>query len=115
MKQNFKMRFWQTLTQYGKCCLANTGSDYQGAIARLKSSVDTTVNDIAKQAGVSSGLDTSSILGKQWTDYNKKITELTIQEQNLQDRYYKTYSALDVALSKLQQQGDWLTKQLVGK
>jgi len=46
--------------------------------------------------------------------YDEKITELNIKLIDIEDRYYKKFTALEVAMSKMGMQNQWLMSQFGG-
>lgn len=84
---------------------------------RLYTSLTTSINKIIKRIGASNiasdGADQSQ-LGKQIGDINNRMRTLEDRLKTIEDRYYKQFTAMEIALQKLNSQGSWLTSQLSG-
>ncbi|MFC9778623.1 flagellar filament capping protein FliD [Paenibacillus chitinolyticus] len=68
-----------------------------------------------KKIGIGSNesLD-DSVLGKQLKEMGTKETDLQRKLREIEDRYYKKFSAMEKALQKLNSQGSWIGSQLKG-
>lgn len=84
-----------------------------GFAQRLYENINTTIDNIAKKAGSStiSVLDNST-LGKSVTDLEKQISTWDDKLIRKENQYYRQFSAMEQALSKLNSQSSWLTSQL---
>ncbi len=93
---------------------ATAGAD--GIAVRLYDNLKVISERLSQQAGVSASAlyDTTSLLGKQINAYAKRMTDLNDRLEMEEDRYYAQFNAMEVALSKLNQQSSWLTSQLSG-
>lgn len=84
---------------------------------RLYNSLTTSINKIIKRIGsstVASDAADQSQLGKKIGDINKRVDTLEDRLKAIEDRYYKQFTAMEIALQKLNSQGSWLTSQLSG-
>ncbi|PYY29575.1 flagellar filament capping protein FliD [Paenibacillus illinoisensis] len=81
---------------------------------RLYSTLNTQINKIMKRIGsgtVSDAAD-SSQLGEQIRGLNSRMDVLKTRMQAAEDRYYKQFTAMELALQKLNSKGSWLSSQL---
>ena len=80
-----------------------------GIANRLYDTLKTAMDQINDKAGVLKGsADTQSPMAKELTDYKKRMTDMTTRLNDLEDRYYKQFTAMEEALSKLNSQASWL-------
>ncbi len=93
---------------------STAGAD--GIAVRLYDNLKVISDRLSQQAGVSASAlyDTTSILGKQINSYTSRMTALNSRLEMEEDRYYAQFDAMEVALSRLNQQSSWLTSQLSG-
>ena len=82
---------------------------------KIQEYVDTktvSVGGHSVKAGIlSNEIDT---LDKQYNDYDKSITEFNTRLESIEARYWRQFTAMEDALSKMNNQGDWLSSQLAG-
>ncbi|OPY58775.1 MAG: Flagellar hook-associated protein 2 [Pelotomaculum sp. PtaU1.Bin035] len=88
----------------------------KGLAVRLYDDLTGGINQIINKAGSenSYSMVDNSVLGQKITDYNKQILDWDSRLQDMENRYYTQYSAMETALSKMNQQSAWLTQQLGG-
>ncbi|MCM3208581.1 flagellar filament capping protein FliD [Paenibacillus illinoisensis] len=81
---------------------------------RLYSTLSTHINKIIKRIGTSTVSDAvdSSQLGKEIRTINDSMSTLKTRLQAIEDRYYKQFTAMELALQKLNSKGSWITSQL---
>lgn len=93
---------------------ATAGAD--GIAVRLYDTLQVVSDHLSKQAGVtaSSLYDTTSNLGKQINDYNKRMDALNERLKQEEDRYYRQFDAMEAAIQRLNQQSAWLAQQVAG-
>jgi flagellar hook-associated protein 2 len=84
--------------------------DEKGLAGRLYDDVTNAINSIITKAGSSDNLADDSLLSKQIRNVNKRITTMEDHLEEMENRYYKKFSAMEEALSKLSQQSSWLTQ-----
>ncbi|RAR42448.1 flagellar filament capping protein FliD [Paenibacillus sp. MDMC362] len=93
--------------------------NYQSEIGyaeRLYSTLTSSINKMINRIGtvtVSDQVDGSQ-LGKQIDTINDKMSTWESRLKLIEDRYYKQFTAMELALQKLNNQGSWLTSQLGG-
>lgn len=91
--------------------------NYQSEIGyaeRLYNNLSTQINKIIKQigSGTVSDVEDNSQLGKQIGDINDKINTVNNRLQTVESRYYKQFTAMELAIQKLNSRGSWLGAQL---
>lgn len=86
----------------------------KGLAVRLYDNLTNGINQIIDKAGSENSYSTmdNSVLGKKINDYDKQILDWNSRLQDIENRYYTQYSALETALNKMNQQSAWLTQQL---
>ncbi|WP_060536515.1 flagellar filament capping protein FliD [Paenibacillus bovis] len=100
--------------------LKGTGTDTtSGVFNKLYNKLDETVTKFYDRAGtsklstdVNAAFNTKSIIAKELTDYNSRINALTSRLNDVESRYYKQFSAMESALSKLNSQSSSLAGYL---
>lgn len=97
---------------------ASSGDEYnsQGVAVRLYDTLKSSMDRIKVVAGTtpSTSGDTESFLAKQIKDYEDSLDRMDYRLQKLEDRYYKQFDAMELALSRLTQQSNWLFSQFAG-
>lgn len=88
-----------------------TTTDTRGIAARLYDQVNSAMTSIKGKAGSDTGYTDVSTIGKQLTDFDTRIDALNTHLQDVEDRYYKQFTAMETALSKMNNQSAWLTQQ----
>lgn len=85
----------------------------KGIAHRLYDSINTTISDLTKKAGRSGAalLDSSTELGKQYSDLQLDILEWDDRLTKKEDQYYKRFSAMEKALQNSNSQLSWLSQQ----
>lgn len=88
----------------------------RGLAVRLYDEITKGINQIIDKAGSenSFSLVDNSALGKRISEYDKQIKEWDRKLLEMEDRYYKQYTALETALSRMNSQSAWLSQQLGG-
>ncbi|WP_068777455.1 flagellar filament capping protein FliD [Paenibacillus sp. FJAT-26967] len=86
-----------------------------GFADRLYETISAQLTKFTKKIGSGSieALD-ESVLGKQLKDYNTRETDLERKLVDIENRYYKKFTAMEKALQKLNSQGSWISSQLGG-
>lgn len=86
------------------------GTD-QGIAVRLYDQVNASMQRITNTAGtVSAGADNSS-LGREIERVDKRINTLEERLQEVEDRYYRQFTAMEQALQQMNAQSQWLAQQ----
>lgn len=92
---------------------AGTDSAGQGVAVRMYDALKGTLGRIKTEAGLSAGVsdDSTSSLAVTINRYTKDMTSMNTRLKEIEDRYYKQFDAMEVALSKLASQSSWLSQQ----
>lgn len=92
-------------------------SSQQGVAVRFYDILKTSMDKIGTVAGYSSTIDddSNSSLAKQIISYTTDLDNLNDRLADIEDRYYKQFDAMEVMLSKMNQQSSWLSQQLGGQ
>jgi len=98
---------------------ASSGDDWnsQGVAVRLYDTLKSSMDRIRVVAGATPSVsnDTESFLAKQIQDYEKSLDRMDDRLKQIEDRYYKQFDAMELALSKLTQQSNWLVSMFNNK
>lgn len=88
-------------------------SSADGIAVRLYDTLEIAMDKIYTVAGATSSVssDTKSSLAIQINNYTKRMTDMNTRLADIEDRYYKQFDALETALSKLNNQSNWLLQQ----
>lgn len=86
-------------------------SSQQGIAVRMYDSLDTASKNLKEIAGTTPKEDTDSTLGKEIGDYADRLYALNEQLNDMEDRYYNQFNAMESALQQLTQQSNWLAQQ----
>ncbi|TBL73016.1 flagellar filament capping protein FliD [Paenibacillus thalictri] len=92
----------------------DTSDNGHGFAVRLYDQTSRIFSLITDKAGTQESTLSNYDIGKQITDINKQITTQNSRLQDLEDRYYKQFSAMESAISKLQSQGSSLLSKIGG-
>lgn len=87
----------------------------KGVANRLYDQMDSSLNKLKDKAGIPGVTDTSSFLAKQLKNYTDNLSTLNLKLNDMQERYYRQFDAMEVALSKINQQSSWLLQQFSSK
>lgn len=94
---------------------ASTGETNKesGVSLRLYDTLKDGLDKIVITAGRSADLtgDTNSALAKRLDDMNKRMKHEERRLKDLEARYYRQFDAMEVALQRMSNQGNWLTQQ----
>jgi len=88
--------------------------EHDGIGERVYDTLFTQMNKIFNRIGnatASDAADTSQ-LGSRIRDINSRMDIVKYRLQNAEDRYYKQFTAMEMALQKLNSKGSWLASQL---
>ena len=81
-----------------------------GITVRMYDTLKTAMDKIVSAGGLSAGVldDTKSVLAKQIKQYTKDMTALNKRLEDMEDRYYSQFGAMETALTRLASQSSWL-------
>ncbi|TKJ86610.1 flagellar capping protein [Paenibacillus sp. CFBP13512] len=90
-----------------------------GVFNQLYNKLNDTIGKLAEKAGTSrfnadatAAFSNKSLMAKELTDYNNRILALTSRLNDRETRYYKQFTSMESALSKLNSQSSSLTNYL---
>ncbi|HWR41379.1 MAG TPA: flagellar filament capping protein FliD [Patescibacteria group bacterium] len=87
----------------------STTTDRQGIAERLYAHATTQLKALSDKAGVSGASTANSALDKVLSNYETRIETLEDIMADEEDRYYDQFARMEEAVSKLNQQGTWLS------
>lgn len=86
----------------------------QGLARRLYDTVDKAINNVTSQAGSAAALYDQSYLSESIRRVVKDISALENRLEQVESRYWRQFTAMERAISSMNQQSSWLTAQLSG-
>lgn len=91
--------------------------DEKGLAVRLYEDLNTSLNQLISKAGSDSSYSSvdSSVLGKKIADYEDQIDTWDDRLQEMEDRYYTQFTAMETALYTMGQQSSYITSMLSGE
>ncbi|MFD2615844.1 flagellar filament capping protein FliD [Terrilactibacillus laevilacticus] len=94
----------------------NTGTEDDYASQGIAKRLDTSINDVFKQiqqkAGSVGSTNASFLMGQSFDDLNEQISAMTDRLTDIENRYYKQFSAMEQAIQNANQQSMSLTNLL---
>lgn len=92
------------------------GASYseKGVVQRLYDSVSSSMNQIRDRAGNANTTNKQFAMGKQLDDLNKRISDFDSRMKDLEDRYYRQFSAMERATQKANSQSAYLMNAFGG-
>ncbi len=89
----------------------------EGLAVRVYDSLNSGINQLISKAGLDSSYSIfdNSTLGEKITDYEEQIDTWDDRLQEMEDRYYTQFTALETALYSMSQQSSWITQMLSGE
>lgn len=96
-----------------KRIFASTGdsSGQKGIAQRLMATVDTSLKQLAREAGVPGATVSNSALDRQLKEYYTEMDELQVRMAAEETRYYNMFQAMEKALQQMSAQSAWLAQQ----
>jgi flagellar hook-associated protein 2 len=81
---------------------------------RLYEEIDAQMKKVTKKMGSAALLESidDSVIGRQLKDINDQEKQWTRKLKDIENRYYKRFTAMEKAMQKLNSQGSWLAQQL---
>lgn len=83
----------------------------EGVANRLYDQMYSTLGKLKDKAGIPGATDTNSFLAKSLKNYTDSLDALEDRLDDMEERYYRQFDAMEVALSQLNQQSSWLLQQ----
>ena len=93
---------------------STTKYNYSGIATRLYDQIDIFIDKITEKAGSSISLVDNSTMGKNLTRMNEDIAKWERRLQEIEDRYWRKFTAMEKAMSQFNSQGSWLAQQFGG-
>lgn len=81
----------------------------QGVARRLRADLKSAMTDISDKAGKTSSVNNTFTLGRLLDDYEDKISAFEERMTNLENRYYKQFTAMEKAMQQANSQSSSLT------
>ncbi|UOE93801.1 flagellar filament capping protein FliD [Alkalihalobacillus sp. LMS39] len=90
------------------------GSESQGIVRRMRDSLDHAMTTIAQRAGGSRGFNQSHqfTLGRNINSLDSRIDNMERRMKQIEDRYWKQFSAMESAMMRANQQAETMFAQL---
>lgn len=88
-----------------------TDSKQKGLAVQLYDVIKHSMSRITKQAGSGDSLYDDSFIGRTVKDIDKNIEVMESRFQQLEDRYYKQFIAMEQAINRMNAQSMWLAQQ----
>ncbi|WP_168123422.1 flagellar filament capping protein FliD [Paenibacillus sp. HB172176] len=88
-----------------------TDSANDGIAAKLYDKASNLFQQITDKAGASTSIESNYLLGKENLQIADQITSLTTRLQDLEDRYYKQFTAMETYINQMNSQSNWLAQQ----
>ncbi|WP_199426511.1 flagellar hook-associated protein 2 [Thermaerobacillus caldiproteolyticus] len=107
----------KTLTQSGTITKDSNGqitSDTRGIVQRLRDTIKSITRNIEKKAGKPTLTENQYSLGKQLNDVASQISDFQRRLQDIEDRYWKQFTAMEEAIQRANQQSAFLMGQFGG-
>ncbi|MBO8159038.1 flagellar filament capping protein FliD [Thermosyntropha sp.] len=89
-----------------------TNEAENGIAQKLYDTVNNSINSIVAKAGRDDYKVDNSTLGKEILEQTEKIFEMQEKMAEIEERYWKQFTAMEKALARMQSQSDWLMAQL---
>ncbi|MCQ6264394.1 flagellar hook-associated protein 2 [Fictibacillus sp. WQ 8-8] len=95
---------------------ANNGttSNTKGIAFRLRDSIDSIMDKVEAKAGNALRTNNQFVIGKQLIDMDTRITNFNTRLTQVEDRYYRQFTAMEQAISCSNQQSMYLSQQFGG-
>lgn len=90
--------------------IANESKD-DGIATRLYDKASALITQITDKAGTLNTLEDKYAIGTETKRLNEDIKRMTSRLQDMEDRYYKQFSAMESYINKMNSQGSWLSQQ----
>lgn len=104
----------EIFTKKGVSADPDTNYKESGIAVRLYDQLNKAMSKITDKAGSAASLTDKSVMGKNIDKYSKDIKQWESRLSDIEDRYYKRFSAMETALDKINQQGNYLLQQFGG-
>lgn len=92
----------------------STNPSSQGVASKMYDNLKDSMDSIAQKAGAPFSLANNSFLGKDLTRLDTRIDDANRRLEDLEDRYYRQFTAMEKAMSLLNSQSAYLSSMLGG-
>ncbi|MGB9792739.1 MAG: flagellar filament capping protein FliD, partial [Thermacetogeniaceae bacterium] len=89
-------------------------SKQQGIAVQLYNAINNAITRITSEAGSASSLYDQSYISRVIRDLDKRISDTEERLKQLEDRYYRQFTALEEAIAQMNAQSMWLAQQFSG-
>ena len=86
----------------------------QGIADRVQGILDTTMKQVTNKAGQATDLFDQSYLSRQIRETDNKIMSMEVRLEQIENRYWREFTAMEKAMNEMYAQSDWLSMQLMG-
>jgi flagellar hook-associated protein 2 len=97
-----------------KMFTGDSTNNVEGIAKKLRASIDQTVDKIELKAGNALRTNAQFTLGKELTDVDKRISAFEDRLKQVEDRYWRQFSAMETAIQRSNQQSAYLMQQFGG-
>ncbi|MGI6550482.1 MAG: flagellar hook-associated protein 2 [Syntrophomonadales bacterium] len=91
--------------------VSNEDSKKSGVAVKLYDAVNNAMSEITAKAGSAGALYDDSVLGEDIRRVDKSISAAEQRLANLEERYYRQFTAMEQAINQMNAQSMWLTQQ----
>ncbi|MFP7492362.1 flagellar hook-associated protein 2 [Terribacillus saccharophilus] len=92
----------------------NVEGDGRGIVNRIEDSLDKTMDNITKRAGNTDKTNQQFTLGKRLNEIKDRMDDFQDHLKQVEDRYWRQFSAMESAISQLNQQSSYLMSNFGG-
>jgi flagellar hook-associated protein 2 len=89
-------------------------NDEDGIAVRLYDAVNTAMSRITAQAGTAGSLYDTSFITNSVRNLDKQMSKMQDRLEEMENRYWKQFTAMEKAISKMNSQSSWLAQQFSG-
>ncbi|KZE64416.1 hypothetical protein AWM68_14195 [Fictibacillus phosphorivorans] len=97
-----------------KMFTGDSTNNVEGIAKKLRTSIDQTVDKIELKAGNALRTNAQFTLGRELTDVDKRISAFEDRLKQVEDRYWRQFSAMESAIQRSNQQSMYLMQQFGG-
>ena len=83
---------------------SDTTEGNEGIVQKLRKNVQASMRDIEKKAGKTDSTNQSFQIGRALNDFENRIDNWKTKLANLEERYWKQFTAMETAINKANQQ-----------
>ncbi|WP_141432935.1 flagellar hook-associated protein 2 [Bacillus sp. 03113] len=90
---------------------SGTTTEEKGLAQRLREAIKSTMKDIETKAGKSTSVNNTFTLGRILDNYTNQITRFNDRMMQVEDRYYRQFTAMEKAIQRANSQSNYLMQQ----